>query len=86
MNYEKEIGRRDKKIDDFKNEVAGLKEEIVALRQLLDCLAANLSLAVEKRGGKLTVSKTEVSDILKNYTLKAEDDGSGNYILELVRR
>ena len=42
MDAIKEIGRRDKRINNDKKIIDELKEEIEALRQLLDCAAANI--------------------------------------------
>ncbi len=83
MNYKNEIIRRDKRIETYKNTVMELREEITALRQLLDCAAANIVLLTKERGGKVTLSKTEVSDALGKYHLSAERDKDGNYALEI---
>ena len=61
MNAEKEIRRRDKRIEDDKKIIAELKEEIVGLRQLLDCAAANIVMLVKDTNGVRKISKKEVS-------------------------
>ena len=86
MDYKKEIGRRDKCIADCKKVIKELKGEIEAFSQLLDCASANLVVMVKERGGSLTLSKAEVREALGKYSLKAKDDGEGNYILELFER
>lgn len=85
MDYQKEIQRRDRRIENYKKEIMALKEEIVALRQLLDCAAANLVLAVKERGGSLKLSKTDVSEALGKFHLHAKKDAEGNYELELAQ-
>lgn len=85
MDYSKEIERRDKRIETYKGEIASLKEEIIALRQLLDCAAANIVLMVKERGGSLKLSKDEVSQALGKYHLHAKKDEEGNYNLEIVQ-
>lgn len=83
MNYKNEIMRRDKRIETYKNEAIELREEITALRQLLDCAAANIVLLTKGKGGKVTLSKTDVSDALGKYHLSAKRDNDGNYELEI---
>ncbi len=83
MNYKNEIMRRDKRIETYKNTEEELREEITALRQLLDCAAANIVLLTKEKGGKVTLSKTEVSDALGKYHLSAKRDKDGNYALEI---
>ena len=85
MDYKKEIGRRDKKIEELKNKVREMEEEISAMRELLDCAAANLMVAVHEKGEKLLLSKKEVSDTLGKFSLTAKDDGEGNYVLEITK-
>lgn len=85
MNSEKEIKRRDKRIADDKKIIEELKEEIVALRQLLDCAAANLAMLVRDTDGVRKISKKEVSEVLGKYRLSAKCDDGENYILEVVR-
>ena len=85
MNMEKEIERRDKRIADDKKLITELKEEIVALRQLLDCAAANLVMIVKDTGGLRKISKKEVSEVLGKYRLGAKCDDGENYILEVVQ-
>ena len=84
MNMEKEIERRDKRIADDKKLITELKEEIVALRQLLDCAAANISLLVAEKGGIRKISRNDVRQALGKYRLCAKSDDEGNYLLELV--
>ena len=86
MDYEKELGRRDKCIADCKKVIKELKGEIEAFNQLLDCASANLVVMVKEKGGSLCLSKNEVREALGKYSLKAKDDGEGNYILELIKR
>lgn len=83
MNYKKEIERRDTRIAAYKKEILSLNEEIVALRQLLDCAAANLVLMVKERGGTMSLSENEVRDALGKFHLHARKDDEGNYLLEL---
>ena len=86
MDYEKEIGRRDKCIADCKKVIKEPKSEIEAFTQLLDCASANIVVMVKERGGNIRLSKKEVREALGKYSLKAKDDGEGNYILELFER
>ena len=60
MDYEKEIARRDKRIEAYKREVNELYEEIVAMRQLLDCAAANLVLIMADGEKPRSLSKEDV--------------------------
>ena len=83
MNYKNEIMRRDKRIETYKNTILELREEIEGLRQLLDCAAANIVLLTKEKGGKVTLSKAEVSDALGKYHLGATRDKDGNYELEI---
>ena len=77
MDYKREINRRDKRIE-------ACRQEISALRQLLDCAAANLVLAVKEQGGKIKLSSADVSSALGKYHLQAGKDEDGNYELEIV--
>lgn len=70
-------------IGTYKKNIAELKEEIVALRQLLDCAAANIVILTEQKGGKVTLSKERVCEALGKYRLCATRDNKGNYILEI---
>ena len=83
MDYKNEIMRRDKRIETYKNTVEELREEITALRQLLDCAAANIVLLTKEKGIKITLSKSEVSEALGKYHLSAKRDNDGNYELEI---
>lgn len=83
MDYKKEIRRRDRRIDSYRKQVAQLNDEIIALRQLLDCAAANIVLLVRDKGGMRSLSKKEVSEALGKYRLAARNDGEGNYVLEI---
>lgn len=85
MDAKKELERRDKRIADDKKTISELKEEIVALRQLLDCAAANLAVLVRDTGGVRKISKKEVSEVLGKYRLSAKCDDGENYILEVVQ-
>lgn len=78
-----EIKRRDKKIADDKKVIEELKNEIEAMRQLLDCAAANIVMLVREQGGKRTISSADVKDALGKYRLCASRDSDGNYILEI---
>ncbi len=82
MDYKKEIDRRGKKMEDLKKEIKSREEEIEAMHQLLDCAAANLMLAVKEKTVK--ISKKEVSEVLGKFHLRANDDGNGNYVLEIL--
>ena len=79
-----EIMRRDKRIADDKKIIAELNEEIIALRQLLDCAAANIVMLVNDGGGTRKISRKEVSEVLGKYRLSAKCDDEGNYVLEVV--
>lgn len=83
MDLKKEIERRDFKIANDKKVIKELREEITALRQLLDCAAANISLLVKEQGGERKLSKKDVSEALGKYRLCARCDKEGNYILKL---
>ena len=83
MDYEKEIGRRDKRIEAYKKEVNELYEEIVAMRQLLDCAAANLVLVLADGEKPRSLSKDDVKNALGKYHLSAREEG-GYYILEIM--
>ena len=85
MNAVKEIERRDKRISDDAKQISELKEEIEALRQLLDCAAANMVMLVGEQGGKRKISRKDVGEALGKYRLSAECDDAGNYILEIVK-
>ena len=78
-----EIKRRDKKIADDKKVISQLREEIEAMRQLLDCAAANIFMLVKEQGGKRIIAADDVKNALGNYTLQATKDKEGNYILEI---
>ncbi|MEE0867616.1 MAG: hypothetical protein UIL37_04850 [Clostridia bacterium] len=78
-----EIKRRDKKISDDKKLIAELEEQIIALRQLLDCAAANIALLVKDSGGVRSLSRKDVSEALGRYKLCAVRDDNGDYILEI---
>jgi hypothetical protein len=78
-----EIKRRDKKIADDKKLIGELREEIEAMRQLLDCAAANIAMLVKEQGGKRIISADDVKKALGNYRLFATKDKEGNYILEI---
>ena len=84
MNTEKEIKRRDKRIADDKKLIDELKEEIVALRQLLDSAAANLVMLVKDSEGVMKISRREVSEALGKYRLSAKCDDGENYILQVT--
>lgn len=83
MDYRKEIARRDKRIETYKNSIKELREEITALRQLLDCAAANIVLLAKEQGGTLTLSRSEISQALGKYQLSAIRDKDGNYVLNV---
>lgn len=76
-----EIGRYKKRIKDDEAKIRALAEENAALRQLLDCAAANISLLVKEQGGKRKLSQKEVSEALGRYRLHASRDEEGSYIL-----
>ena len=78
-----EIKRRDKKIADDRKVIEELKNEIEAMRQLLDCAAANIVMLVREQGGKRTISSSDVREALGKYRLCASRDSDGNYILEI---
>ena len=74
MKLEKEIERRDKKISDDQRLIREMSEEIVALRQLLDCAAANIALLTKEQGGRRVLSAEEVKRALGTFTLSATRD------------
>ncbi|MBE7033689.1 MAG: hypothetical protein E7406_05630 [Ruminococcaceae bacterium] len=84
MDYKNEIARRDKKIEDLKKEIKAKNEEIAAMHELLDCAAANIMVLVKEADEIVSISKKAVSEALGKYSLKAKDDGNGNYILEIL--
>lgn len=83
MDYKVEIERRDRHIEACKKEIRALNEEIIALRQLLDCAAANIVLLVKEHKTPLKLSKKEISEALGKFHVHASNDDEGNYILEL---
>ena len=83
MNMSNEIKRRDKKFEDDKKIIAELTEEIVALRQLLDCAAANIALLAFEQGGTKKLSAEDVKNALGRFTLSASRDDEGNYLIEV---
>ena len=83
MDYEKEIARRDRRIEAYKKEVNELCEEIVAFRQLLDCAAANLVLILAEGEKPRSLSKEDVKNALGKYHLSAREE-DGYYILEIL--
>ena len=85
MNAVKEIERRDQRIKGDAEKILRLKEEIEALRQLLDCAAANMVMLVGEAGGIRKISRKDVSDALGKYRLCAKCDDEGNYILETIK-
>ena len=84
MDYKVEIERRDKHIEACRKEIKSLNEEIIALRQLLDCAAANIVLLVKEHKTPLKLSKKEIRDALGKFHVHATNDDEGNYILELT--
>ncbi|MBQ8808470.1 MAG: hypothetical protein IJZ81_04115 [Clostridia bacterium] len=84
MDLRKEIDRRNLRIKAYQKELCEKNEEILALRQLLDCSAANIALLVKEEGGIKSLSRKQVSEALGKYHLSARADTEGNYILELV--
>lgn len=81
MGEVNEIGRYKKRIKDDEMKICALTEENAALRQLLDCAAANISLLVKEQGGERKLSQKEVREALGRYLLHASRDKEGNYIL-----
>ncbi|MBE7055055.1 MAG: hypothetical protein E7392_02945 [Ruminococcaceae bacterium] len=80
----KELEKRDKRIENDRRKICELTQEIEALRQLLDCAAANISLLVKEHGGSRKISRSDVSKALGKYRLQARTDDEGNYLLELI--
>lgn len=74
----------EKVIASYKETIIGLKEEIAALTELLDCAAANISLLVKEQGGTQKISKAAVAEALGKYRLCAVQDNEGNYVLSLT--
>lgn len=85
MDVSKEIKRRDNRIKNDGKLIKELREEIVALRQLLDCAAANIVILTGESGGARKISRKDVSEALGKYHLNAKCDDEGNYILETVK-
>ena len=85
MNAVKEIERRENRIRGDAEKIVRLKEEIEALRQLLDCAAANMVMLVGEAGGERKISRKDVSDALGKYRLSAKCDDEGNYILKTIK-
>ena len=84
MSEETNIIRKyEGKIRRDKEEIARLTEENEALRQLLDCAAANISLLVKECGSIKKLSQEDVREALGKYRLTAERDSEGNYLLKL---
>lgn len=81
MANEKE--RLEKRIAAYKEEVRELHEEIIALRQLLDCAAANLVLVLKDEKSPHALSKEDIKNALGKYHLSAKEE-SGFYILEIL--
>jgi predicted RNase H-like nuclease (RuvC/YqgF family) len=79
----KKIGRYEKRLREDKERIERLSEENAALRQLLDCAAANISLLIKEAGGERKLSQKDVREALYKYRLYAERDEEGNYILKL---
>ena len=86
MDYKKEIARRDKKIEDLKKEIKVKNEEIAAMNELFDCAAANIAVLLKEADEIVSISKKAVSEALGKYSLRAKDDGNGNYLLELLEK
>lgn len=80
---EREIKRLKTRIDSYKKEVRELHEEITALRQLLDCAAANLILVLRDDEKPRSLSKEDVRCALGRYHLAAREE-DGFYILEIL--
>lgn len=68
-----------------KKKISELEEEITALRQLLDCAAANIALLVTEQGGVRRISAEDVRRALGKYELAARRDGS-DYLMEVSER
>ena len=84
MDAVKEIARRDNRIKNDSKLINDLKEEIQALRQLLDCAAANLVMLVKDSEGVMKISRREVSNALGKYHLSAKCEDGENYILQVT--
>ena len=80
---DKEIKRYERRIANDKKKICELIEENVALRQLLDCAAANISLLVKEQGGMRILSQKDVKEALGKYRLHASRDDAGNYLLKI---
>ena len=85
MEQTAEKNRYMKKAADDKKRIEELTEEITALRQLLDCAAANIALLVKEHGGKRKISAADVSEALGKYELHASRAGN-DYIIEVAER
>ena len=75
----------EKKAEKDEKKISELDEEITALRQLLDCAAANIALLVSEQGGIRRISAADVRRALGRYELAARRDG-GAYVMEVSER
>lgn len=80
---EKKIMLLERRIDSYKKEVRELYDEITALRELLDCAAANLVLVLKEGETPRAISKEDVKCALGRYHLAAREE-DGFYILEII--
>lgn len=83
MNLKNEIEKRNRKIENDKKIIGELKEEITALRQLLDCAAAYIKILANEKGGEVKMSSDDIKEALSKYRFVATKDGEGNYILKV---
>ncbi len=80
---ENEIKRLERRIGLYKKEVRELHDEIMALKQLLDCAAANLILVLKDGETPRAISKEDVKCALGKYHLAAREE-DGYYIMEII--
>ena len=83
MNLKKEIEKRNRKIENDKKVIGELKEEVTALRQLLDCAAAYIKMLANEKGGEVKMSSNDIKETLGKYRFAATKDDEGNYILKV---
>ncbi len=83
MNLKNEIEKRNRKIENDKKVIGELKEEVTALRQLLDCAAAYIKILANEKGGEVKMSSNNIKEALGKYRFTATKDSDGNYILKV---
>lgn len=85
MENTRERERYIRKKETDKKRITELTEEITALRQLLDCAAANIAILTYESGGERRISAKEVKSALGKYELHARREGD-DYLIEAALR